>query len=161
MRAEAAREVDNLEVEGLPSGSRRVWLWGAAAVLTAVLIGGAGFVAGRSAVAATTDPGSDADPLVSKSYVDQYTQMQVVSLKSGQTMTAEAGTEIVLRSGEAHAVETGGFGLSDVTGATDLRNGGRIPANHLLLVPRSDGRGVAADSDVYLMVRGVFTVKGP
>ena len=132
-----------------------------AGVILALLLAAGGFFAGRAAGAATTDPGSDADPLVSKSYVDQYTQLQVVQLKAGQTLTAEAGAEIILRAGQATAVETGGAGLSDVTGASDLRNGDKVPANHLLIVPRTDGRGIAAQTDCWVVVRGVFTVKGP
>ncbi|MGE5589432.1 MAG: hypothetical protein ACM3ZA_02200 [Bacillota bacterium] len=128
------------------------------ALAAAILLAG-GFAVGRSASAAGTTPGTDGDPLVSKSYVDQYVQWVPVLVKAGQTMVAEGGTEIVLRSGKATAVEVGGAGLSDVTSAKDLLRGANVPLNHLLLVPRTDGRGVKAVIDSWMLVRGAYAIQ--
>lgn len=130
-----------------------------AILLAAAVILTTGFVLGRSARAAGTAPGSDGDPLVSRSYVDQYVQWVPLLLNAGKTLTAEAGAEIVLRSGQAAAVETTGNGLSDVTGGKDLLRGASVPLNHLLLVPRTDGRGIKAAVDSWVLVRGVYSIQ--
>lgn len=139
---------------------RRLFAWLAALGL-ATLLGLGGFLAGRESVAraGTPEPGSDADPLVTKSYVDQFVQVTVVNLKAGQTLVAEAGTEIVLRSGEATAVEAGGNGLADVTAGRDLTRGMPVPTNHLLIASRSDGRGLTARTDSFVLVRGPHSVR--
>ena len=130
-----------------------------ALALAAVILLAGGFLMGRSASAAGTTPGTDADPLVSKSYVDQYTQWVPVQVKAGQTITGEGGTEFILRSGKAVAVETGGAGLADVTAAKDLLRGVSIPLNHLLLVPRTDGRGLKVSVDSWVLVRGAYSIQ--
>lgn len=134
--------------------------------IAAVILAGAGFLAGRGAVAATTEPGSDADPLVSRSYLEEYVgkyakaqQLQVVNLKPGQQIVAEGGAEIILRGGQAAVVTASENGLSDVTGGKDLARDAAVPFNHLLIVPRSDGRGIKATRESWVMVRGGFTVK--
>ena len=115
---------------------------------------------GRSLASPDTPlPGSQEDPLVSKSYVDMQVKMNVVELPQGKILLGSSGTEIVLRSGKARVIDSQLGGLSDVTAARDLRRGEAVPANHLLIVPRDDGRGVEALSPVILLVRGSYTVK--
>ena len=107
----------------------------------------------------TADPGSNADPLVSKSYVDQYTQWRVVNVTKGQQLVADAGAEIIVRAGNATAVASTLGGVSDLTGGDDRKQGEALPANHLLIVPRGDGRGLVAVSDLVLLVRGTYSLK--
>ncbi|MGI6620820.1 MAG: hypothetical protein ACOX35_05120 [Bacillota bacterium] len=108
-------------------------------------------------------PGSEGDPLVTKAYVDSYVnsrlKMSVVELASGQTLIGYSGTEIILRGGQATVIDSELGGLCDVTQGVDLGGGSAVPANHLLLVPRDDGRGIKATSDAIVMVRGEFTIK--
>ncbi|MFO7152096.1 MAG: hypothetical protein DIU66_002505 [Bacillota bacterium] len=119
------------------------------------------------------EPGSSSDPLVTKSYVDmmfgkiqQYldsergssAELKVVSLSPGQQLVGDMGTEIILRSGKAVVLDGAGGGLSDVTDGKDLKKDEVVPANHLLIVPRDDGRGIVAQTNVVVMVRGDFTV---
>ncbi len=123
------------------------------------------------AVAAAVDnPGSEADPVVTKSYVDsQIAQIQssgessatykAVPLTAGQKLIGNEGTEVILRSGEATAIDNGANGVSDVTGAMDLMTGQSVAQNHLLLIPRSDGRGIQAITEIYVMVRGAYTIQ--
>ncbi|MCR4600670.1 MAG: hypothetical protein K5767_02880 [Clostridia bacterium] len=133
---------------------------------------------GGIAVYAAT-PGSDSDPVVTKSYVDQaisaaisnagYSSggttsgssgtFSVVHLDQGQKILGAEGTEIILRSGEATAIDNGSNGVSDLTSGEDLTMGKAIQTNHLLLVPRNDGRGLAMSTEAYLMVRGGYTLK--
>lgn len=138
----------------------------------------ASFFFGRQSMAQGNEPGTPADPIVSKSYVDtnfaskDYVDttfakksdgggtatLQAVELKTGQTLTAEAGTELIMRSGKA-VVITSTDGIPDITGGKDLTRGLSAPLNHLLIVPRSDGRGIRALADSWVMVRGAFTIK--
>ncbi|MCL2462149.1 MAG: hypothetical protein FWF44_05735 [Defluviitaleaceae bacterium] len=129
--------------------------------------------------------GSAADPVVTQSYVDQkYNQLLTmiqnmaqgqtapsgspdnaaassytpVSASAGQTIICGEGTEIILRSGAAVAYCQGENGLSDVTQAVDLTNGMKLTANHLLIVPRADGRGVSVTADAWFLIKGDYTI---
>lgn len=176
-----------------------------AAVAAALSLMAVGFWAG-SAAASGNKPGSAADPLVSKSYVeeliadlksgwqsqianlaektyvdqktaavaqqggsnlankeyvDQRMAFQVVNLPAGHRIIGGAGTEIVLRGGKAIAITSPQGGLLDVTAGTDIPQGASIPANHLLAIPRDDGRGLFATVDAILMVKGGYTIVTP
>ena len=131
-------------------------------------------------------PGSSADPVVTKSYVDSMfnslkAQLEsgdysvsgeapapqaapessfiVVQLAAGESLIGEGGTEIILRSGAASAIGANGVGVSDVTVGKDLADGVDIEKNHLLIVPRTDGRGIKCSKDAYVMVKGAYSVK--
>jgi hypothetical protein len=116
--------------------------------------------------AETGEPGTAADPLVSRSYVDQQvkaladqTSFQVVNLPKGASLVGESGTEIVMRAGQVSVIASTLGGLLDVTGGRDLPQGIAVEQNHLLIVPRADGRGVRASFDSVLMVKGAFTLR--
>ena len=84
----------------------------------------------------------------------------VVYVTKGQSVVGSC--EIILRSGKAIALCPGANGISDLTAGADLADGTEISANHLLLVPRNDGRGITVTSaDAYVMVRGTYTVADP
>ena len=103
-------------------------------------------------------PGSSADPVVSKSYVDARTTFSPMELTAGQRLIGGEGAEIILRSGEATAIDNGSNGVSDLTSGTDLMTGNQVATNHLLLVPRDDGRGITAITDIWVLVRGNYTI---
>ena len=112
------------------------------------------------------EPGSAEDPLISKSYIDtnlipyvnQVSSFSVVNLKAGQLLIGNAGCEIILRMGTATILATEKGGICDVTIGGDWPNGSPVPANHNLIVPVSDGRGVKAETDIILMVKGTYTL---
>lgn len=118
-----------------------------------------------AAVLANT--GSEEDPLISKSYLDTVflntvkTEMSfsVVSLSKGQQIVGDAGCEMILRQGKATIFSTEKGGISDVTLGGDHPNGSDMPANHLLIVPVGDGRGITAETDVLVMIKGKYAVK--
>ena len=83
--------------------------------------------------------------------------LEIVSLHAGEAIVGEAGTELILRSGEVTVLASPSGGLADLTVATDLGDGEAIHANHLLLVPRADQRGLLATTDAVLLVRGAFS----
>ncbi|MDD4569556.1 MAG: hypothetical protein PHE70_05470, partial [Tepidanaerobacteraceae bacterium] len=123
--------------------------------------------------AGIAEPGSDSDPLVTKSYVDkvvlnmkQYVDamsggsmsFEIVYIEKDQRIIGDKGSEIILRSGIATVVDSGNGGLADITAGKDTIDGENVIQNHLLIVPRDDGRGVKAETDnVVLLVRGGYT----
>lgn len=135
------------------------------------------------------EPGSEQDPLISKSYVDEIVanntaevaqlkqQMEelknqqqsggsegfvVLNMKTGQTLLPGGGTEIILRSGKAAAVSgQNGDNLADVTAGKDLVKGAAVVINHLLISSRDDGRGLKATAECYLLVRGAYKINDP
>ena len=128
---------------------------------------------------AATNYGTQSDPLVAMSYLEdvlgpkmeteldkqineaanslksQYgaasSAFSVVTLSSGQTLKGGDGCELVLRSGSAAATGT----LVDVTSGTELASGGSLTANHLYV---GSGSGVTASGNTTLLVRGSSTV---
>ena len=81
-----------------------------------------------------------------------------VHMTSGQTLFGHEGTELILRSGSAIVQASGVDGLANVTSGIDQTVGEVVERNHLLIVPRADGRGVHATSDVWILVKGSFTI---
>ena len=118
------------------------------------------FGIGISAWAADTGPGSESDPVVSKSYVDSKLSYSPLQLFEGQRLIGGEGAEIIMRSGEAEAIDSNGEnGVSDLTAGKDLMTGDSVGLNHLLVVPRSDGRGIKALTEVWVMIRGDYSVQ--
>ncbi|MCL1808986.1 MAG: hypothetical protein FWG42_04350 [Clostridiales bacterium] len=116
-------------------------------------------VVGVGAWAASEGPGSEADPVVSKSYVDAKASFAPVLLGEGQKLLGSEGAEIILRSGEAFAIDNGENGVSDLTSGKDLMSGDQVALNHLLLVPRADGRGIMALTEAWVMVKGIYDIQ--
>jgi hypothetical protein len=131
------------------------------AVICAIILTCA--IAVAAVYAADGAPGSESDPVVTKSYVDKQLSeaggiFVPLEVAAGKRIIGGAGTEIILRSGEAAAIGNESNGISDLTEGLDLQTGAAVSRNHLLLVPRDDGRGLSATSDVWLMVRGPYTI---
>jgi hypothetical protein len=158
--------------------------------------------------AASSDPGSVSDPLVTKSYVDKLNGdlLKEVKAMMGQTgttgstqptnmteiykyidnklaviaangvsvskgyvvVTVDAGkkiiggdsTQFIVRSGQAKVIaNSAGDGLADVTGGKDVKGEEIVEANHLLIVPKADGRGLSISKKSYIMVQGNYTLQ--
>ncbi|WP_027398792.1 hypothetical protein [Anaerovorax odorimutans] len=135
-------------------------------LITGILLLALTIVAG----AVSTTPGSEDDPVVTKSYVDsQIAELKsnnttaetfkAIEVKAGQKLIGSEGTEIILRSGEAKAIDNGANGVSDISDGKDLMTGYWVYPNHLLLTPRDDGRGISATTDIWVMVRGSYTIQ--
>lgn len=140
-----------------------------------IAIGAAVVLLGSTVV--FSEPGTETDPLVTLSYVNRSIdqiktyidekinsgggtyELEVVNVAKGQFLLAKAGTEIILRGGLATAVVSDLGGLTDITAGVDLGKDISIPNNHLLLIPRDDGRGVYCTTDAVFMVRGEYEVR--
>ena len=132
-----------------------------------------------------SEPGSESDPLVTLSYVEKKIEQLkyyvdeklgtkgngnynvgswvVVELPTGKSLICKDGTEIILRSGNARtiAVVSNGImnGLTDVTAGKDLVMEENIKANHLIIVPRDDGRGARALTNSFFLVKGDYEIR--
>ena len=127
--------------------------------LALALVLSASWIGNGLAAADAQLPGSQQDPLVTRSYVEEKLKLNVVEMAPGKRLVAGAGTELILRSGNATVVDSESGGLSDVTDGVDLRKGTQVPRNHLLIVPRDDGRGITAQSEVIVLVRGDYRIE--
>ncbi|MDQ7788817.1 MAG: hypothetical protein RDU41_02055 [Clostridia bacterium] len=133
---------------------------------TVALLLGIGLFFSVYASADRSEPGTSADPLVTKSFVEEYVQKQlsqapsgggawqIVTLSPGQVFLGGEGTEFIVRGGQAIVVDPTGSGIPSLTSGTNLANGRSMPANHLGLIPRKDGRGLKANTSVIIMYRG-------
>ena len=111
------------------------------------------------------------DPVISLSYLNEIfmpkveTKLKetavfsVATIQKGKTFSAKEGCEFILRGGEATVIASKSGGISDVTGGVDLQDKESVPANHHLIVPRDDGRGFLAKTEVILMVKGAYEIK--
>lgn len=127
-------------------------------------------------VAYAQSAGSAEDPLASKSYVDTAISnlktyidgkvpsstegdYVVFSLGAGKTIIANKGSQVILRSGKATIISSQNGGIADTTDGVDLPDGSEMPKNHLLIVPGNDGRGFTTTTDVWVMIKGGYTLK--
>lgn len=112
------------------------------------------------------------DEKLSKDNIDSnQSTWQVVELLEGQSLIGKGGTEIILRSGKGKSISNISIknengvelkidnGLTDVTDGLDLKSGVAIPRDHLLIIPRDDGRGVLAVSGSFFLVKGDYEIK--
>lgn len=145
---------------------KKRWFIGLAAALVFVF---------AAAIVIAASAGTEADPLISKSYIDTvlkpeiyaYIEQEanqgftVVNVDAGKTVVGEAGTEMILRMGQATVIGSNRGGLADVTQGVDLADGTAVPSNHMLIVPLDDGRGVRIDkaTDAILMIKGGYKIQ--
>ncbi|HCU08374.1 MAG TPA: hypothetical protein DF480_05345 [Clostridiales bacterium] len=123
---------------------------------------------GAGIFGAESGAGTAADPVVTKSYVDelfaslssgsQSDRFQVVEVSAGAKLIGGAGTELIVRGGKATAIDNGIDGISDLTAGKDLKTGNAVSLNHLLLVPKDDGRGLYCEARSWVMVKGTYTI---
>lgn len=86
----------------------------------------------------------------------------VVELAPESIVTCGESTEFIVRVGETKAIgNEAGNGISDVTSGVDLTGGTTIPLNHLVIVPRADGRGIMVLTKAFIMIKGTYTITTP
>ena len=126
--------------------------------------------------------GSETDPVVTKSYVDGLisslkeelkteianTPAQsaggdsfvAVKIEQGKKVVCGAGTEVILRSGTAQAVDNEtNDGIPDLTSGTNIKGGRNLTPNHLLIIPKADGRGIFCSDESWIMIKGSYTLE--
>ncbi|NLI76628.1 MAG: hypothetical protein GX442_09320 [Candidatus Riflebacteria bacterium] len=105
------------------------------------------------------DPGTTADPLVSKSYLEQLFRFRTMVVPAGETMTVGVGNLLVLRSGRLKLRAPKGKALVDLTTGEEIPPDSFLPANHLILVPDSASYRLEAQSLTLLLGQGIGSEK--
>lgn len=159
-------------------------------IALAVAILGIGTMTAASGLA-----GTQSDPLVTKSYVDDKIseiiggnqdsdmlirlneqeklivdmrqeldllqqnasgKFEIIVVPQGSIIYGNESTEMIIRAGEGEVVALAAGGIQDITDGKDIAHGEMASKNNLLLVPRSDGRGLLATKQLTVMVRGGY-----
>lgn len=85
------------------------------------------------------------------------TLYQVVKVDPGTRILASGTSEVILRSGTAKVIGNEyGEGISDLTEGREVKEGEYIQKDHLLLIPRGDGRGIETESVCYIIYKGLY-----
>ena len=119
-------------------------------ILTGILL----FCSGMSVGAATNEPGSASDPLITKSYLDSRLKGAVsgydcITLTKGEAIEFQQGAQVILYTGSAKAQGS----LVDITDGVLCSAGGTISRYHSYLVP-ADGSGFLAQSTCVVFLLG-------
>jgi len=145
-------------------------------IIVIILLLGSGTAIGAN------NAGSSSDPIVTQSYVEgrisalnasiderlaelesqpsgDSVAFKVLEAKKGQIIHLEENSLFILRSGEAVAIAGEGGGISDLTTGYDVGTDSPIELNHLLLTPKSDGRGVKMTYDGWVMISGGYSIE--
>lgn len=83
---------------------------------------------------------------------------EVITLNSGKKLVGEKGCEIMLRVGSAYCSAAASPGLIDTSTAGVIEDGEYLEKNHMYMVT-IEGRGIVADGEIYIIVRGDYTIE--
>lgn len=97
--------------------------------------------------------------VVTNKVVTEEAGYETVSVAVGKRLMGDDGTEIILRAGKGVVYITGKDGISDLTTGQNLVMGDKVQTNHLLVVPRGDGRGVVVSEAAWFLVKGGYTIE--
>ncbi|PLX33506.1 MAG: hypothetical protein C0604_03450 [Clostridiales bacterium] len=104
----------------------------------------------------TIETGSE-NPVSQQATPGDESGFEPILIKAGSIVYFGGNTQVILRSGEMKAIaNAAGNGLADLTYGKDLKTGEQIQMNHLILVPRNDGRGADVSEDSWVMVKGEY-----
>lgn len=125
------------------------------------------------------------DPLVTQSYVEMRIEQvktyidekvaaintgtgssgaavfQPVTVPVGSKLIGGTGTELIVRVGYSKAIASVDGGLVDATGGVDIQNSKDVPKQHLIIIPRADGRGIliGGTTQAVVMVKGTYSIQ--
>ncbi|MDD3145975.1 MAG: hypothetical protein PHD82_01625 [Candidatus Riflebacteria bacterium] len=97
------------------------------------------------------NPGTAADPLVSKSYVDHFIRFRAVMLPVDTHLKPEVGAMLVVRSGQLRLEAAAGKSVIDLTAGREIAGNVDLPLNHLIMIPDSNGIVLKARKATMLM----------
>ncbi len=106
-------------------------------------------------IAAAQEPGTTGDPIVSKSYLDQFFRFRSVVIPKGDTVQLTPGALVVVRSGKLKIRAPRGKSLIDLTDGKELAAETFLPAFHLVLVPETPGLLLEAQSMSLVLAMGL------
>lgn len=123
------------------------------------------FKVGLEVGAATTEPGSAGDPLITKSYLDKRLEelsgggsggYKKVTIKKNEALTASEGTEIILYSGSATV--KGQDGLINLSSGELFKSGNTMVKYNIFLSPDFDC-GIKANTTAILFIKGNYNIR--
>ena len=120
----------------------------------AVLAGAVLFCSGMTVGAATGEPGSASDPLITKSYLEAQLKnagggYECITLSKGDALSLSQGAQVVLYSGTAKIKGT----LLDTTAGSLAEAGKTAEKYHAYLAP-ADGSGFTAVTTCVIFLSG-------
>lgn len=128
---------------------KRLWMTGMA-VLTGTVL----FCSGMTVGAATNEPGSAGDPLITRSYLEQQLKgmgagYDCITLKKGESLDLAQGMQVILYTGSAHVSGS----LIDITEGCMSSAGTKVQKYHSYLAP-ADESGFTAETTCVIFVSG-------
>ncbi len=91
---------------------------------------------------------------------DNASAYEIVTVTSGKKVIFGESTEFIIRRGTAIIIDpSNSNGIPNLTTGKDDSNNGQAGLQNLYLVPRDDGRGILAKTDLTIMVRGKYEIK--
>lgn len=129
---------------------KRKYVMAGGAVLAGILL----FCSGMTVGAATNEPGSAGDPLITLSYLEQQIEgmgggYECITLKKGETLYLKQGAQVILYTGMA-SVEGS---LIDTTEGILVSAGAKVQKYHAYLVP-ADESGFTAEGTCVIFLSG-------
>jgi len=120
----------------------------------AVLVGTLLFCSGMQVGAATNEPGSAGDPLITLSYLEQRLEQsgngyECITLKRGENLSLTQGSQVILYTGTASVLEN----LIDITAGALVSEGKKAERYHSYLAP-ADGSGFTAETTCVIFLSG-------
>ena len=128
----------------------KLWLAGGM-----VLVGTLLFCSGMKVGAATNEPGSEGDPIITRSYLEQQLGQlenggyRCITLKKGEVLSGAQGAQVILYTGTATVIGS----LIDITTGTLVTEGAKAEKYHSYLVP-ADGSGFTAQATCVIFLSG-------
>ncbi|WXR62279.1 hypothetical protein WG909_03340 [Peptostreptococcaceae bacterium AGR-M142] len=105
-----------------------------------------------------TDDNQKIDEQINNS-IKKDNEFNIVNVSKGKSIIFPQSTQFILRGGNAKIIDSKEGGILDITQGKDLRKDWQVPANHMLLVPRSDNRGAYCEQDSIFIVIGSYEIK--
>lgn len=112
------------------------------------------FCSGMTVGAATNEPGSAGDPLITRSYLEQQLALtgsgyECITLKKGETLFLSQGAQVILYTGTAEVEGS----LIDTTQGSLASAGAKVQKYHSYLAP-ADESGFTAEETCVIFLSG-------
>lgn len=83
----------------------------------------------------------------------------VEEISKGSKLIGKEGCEVILRGGKARVITSGADGLVNATDGSEIKDGDEIKHNNVIIFPRDDGRGIIAETDIYILIKGEYSLE--
>lgn len=105
------------------------------------------------------EPGTSGDPLITRSYIDQFFRFRSMVVPAGEKLQLVQGALLVARSGRLKFRSEKNKALIDLTDGKEISPDSFIPPNHLILVPDSGDHYLEAQTMGLILAMGIMPRK--